>query len=402
MPPGLSFSPERLLEALGNREFEQGIELLCSVDKLPQSIIDNPSIAISIWQMFAGTRPLVSQRRAQFLPLRYGEFPIVFGPGGVLEPDVLIAQFALPDASGRASVGVAGSIALDVAKTTPLVIAEISSSQPFTFSDGIETVDIDIALEVEAPPPMMPANKASKAELTVARNVAALVPDGATLQFGIGGTIEAILGMLGDHTDLGIHSGMISDGIVGLAEKGAITNRNKGAFVGKSIVGLILGTETLLEWVQRNEEVLVSSARVTHGMRTLAQVQRLTCLNSAIEIDLSGQVNAEFLRGREYSGVGGQADFAFASSTNGLEGSKSIVALTATNRDGSVSKVVPELERGTTLTTPRYCVDHVVTEWGAAELRGKTLERRAKALAAIAHPDHREELERYVFDNFGR
>jgi len=395
VPPGLSSVPNALLAALGARRFPRGVRLVCSLQSLPPPVSANADIEILIWQLFAGTRPLAATGRASFLPLRYSEFLKVFGRGGPLEANVLLAQLPPPDGDGLVSPGAAGAVLLDLARTVRTVIAEVSAKQPFTASEPrLTTSDIDLAVEVDAPAPVLEIGRASAAEQEVGRNVAALIPDQATLQFGIGGAVEAVLGELKDHRGLGVHSGMISDGLIPLVRRGAVTNEHKGAFEGKTVTGLIVGGQGLLDWAHGNPDLLVAPARVTHGLRSLARIRGLTAINSAIEVDLSGQVNAEFLRGREYSGIGGQGDFAFAASTNDVPGNVSIVALTATNRDGSASRIVPRLGAGTTISTPRYCVDFVVTEFGAAELRGRTLRQRALALASICHPSHRHEVER--------
>ncbi|MFQ5382346.1 MAG: acetyl-CoA hydrolase/transferase family protein, partial [Dehalococcoidia bacterium] len=347
VPPGLSFGPNELLEALAARTFERGVQLACSLQSLPPAVAANPRIEILIWQLFGGTRPLMAEGRASFLPLRYSEFPKVFGPGGPLEPDVLLAQLP-PPAAGKISPGAAGAILLDVARTTPLVVAELSSEQPRTVSrPTLRTGDIDVAVEVQAPPPVMAVAAASADERAVAANVAALIPDGATLQFGIGGAVEAVLASLKNHRRLGVHSGMISDGVVPLVESGAVTNEAKGTFTGKTVTGLLVGGRRLLDWAEGNPDLIMAPARVTHGLRSLSRVRGLTAINSAIEVDLGGQVNAEYLRGRQYSGIGGQGDFAFAASTNDLPGNVSVVALTSTNRDGSISRIVSRLGAGT-------------------------------------------------------
>lgn len=397
VPPGLSFGPDQLLNALGQRRFQRGVQLLCSLNSIPRAVVDNPGIEIAIWQLFGGTRALCNMGRASFLPMRYSEFPKAFGRHGTLRPDVMLAQLPPPCSDGAISPGAVGSIFLDIARSTRLVIAEFSKGQPVTQSLPLLTTShIDVGVEVDVARPVMRSVEASPEEQKVAKHVAALIPDRATLQLGIGGAVDAVLNELRNHQGLGVHSGLISDGLVPLIESGVITNEHKGSMRGKTVGGIVAGTERLLDWAHLNEDLLVVPAKTSHGLRSLSKVRSLTAINSAIEVDLSGQVNAEYLRGREFSGVGGQGDFAFAASTNDVPGNVSIVALTSTSRDGSASRIVPKLGEGVTITTPRYCVDFVVTEFGAAELRAKTLEQRAAALAAIAHPSHREDLARHA------
>jgi acyl-CoA hydrolase len=253
--------------------------------------------------------------------------------------------------------------------------------------------DLDVTLEVSEQLGSLPRQEPSAAEVAVARNVASVIDDEATLQFGTGNVVDAVLALLAGHKGLGIHSGMVTEGILPLLEKGAIDNRNKGAFDGKTVTGMAGGSDAFRRFIHRNPDFLVVPAAISHGHAVLAQLRRFTTVNSAIEVDLTGQVNAEYMKGSQFSGVGGQADYTFAGSTSGMAGSKAIIAMPAATAGAAVSRVVRQLCPGAIVTTPRYCVDFVVTEYGVADLRFQPLAERAKRLIAVAHPAHRETLE---------
>jgi 4-hydroxybutyrate CoA-transferase len=227
-----------------------------------------------------------------------------------------------------------------------------------------------------------------EAERAIARHVAALVPDGATVQIGIGGVPQAILAALGGHHDLGIHSGMLADGMVPLVEAGVITGARKSLDPYLLAAGEALGSEPLFDFIADNPAVLMLPAARSHGLPYLKDQANFVSINSALEIDFTGQVNAEWLAGRHISGLGGSYDFMEAASY--APGGISIIALNATAARGSVSRIVPALAAGTALTAPRHLVQYVVTEFGVADLRARTLRERAAALAAIADPRFRE------------
>ncbi|MBP1716579.1 MAG: 4-hydroxybutyrate CoA-transferase, partial [Deltaproteobacteria bacterium] len=216
-----------------------------------------------------------------------------------------------------------------------------------------------------------------------------LIPDHATIEIGVGNLPGAILQQLEGKRDLGIHSGMLSDPMIALVDKGVITNRKKNLFPGKLVAGELFGSEKLFRFAHENECVEIHPAEITHNPRLIGRLQNFVAINSTIEIDLGGQMNGEFLGETQISSVGGLFDFVEGAF---FSGGKSITALTATTGSGKISRIVPSFKRGTPVTLPRYMADTVVTEFGIAELKGKTLRQRADALIAVAHPEFRDQL----------
>jgi 4-hydroxybutyrate CoA-transferase len=340
----------------------------------------------------APVEALISQGRADYLPLRYSRIPDTFAPDGPLPVDAALIQVSPPDERGYCSLGAAVSTALPILRAAPLVIAEVNPDCPRTHGDGIVHVsEIDIGVEADRPLTELKPARVGEVERAIAGHVAGLVPDGATIQIGIGGVPQAILDALGGHRDLGVHSGMLCDGMIPLVEAGVITGARKTLDPGKHAAGELLGTRSLFEFVDDNPSVRMLPASLSHGLDYLRRHDRFVAINSALEVDLTGQVNAEWLAGRQVSGLGGQFDFVEA--TMHTPSARSILAVAATASGGKVSRITPSLAAGTAVTTPRYCADIVVTEFGVADLRAKTLRQRAEALIAIAHPDFRAGLD---------
>jgi acyl-CoA hydrolase len=335
--------------------------------------------------------PLITAGRADYLPVRYSRIPDMFSPDGARPVDAALVQVSPPDRHGYCSLGPAVSTTVEVARRAPLVIAEINPRCPRTHGDGFLHVgDIDIAVETDHPPVEAPPGPVGEVERAIGRHVAALIPDGATIQVGIGAVPQAILEALADHRDLGVHSGMLCDGMVPLVRRGVITGAYKSLDPYKLAAGEAIGSQLLFDFVDDNPAVRLLPARLSHGLEYLRGQERFVSINSALEVDLTGQVNAEWLAGRQVSGLGGSFDFLEAAMH--APGGISIVALPATAAGGKVSRIVPALAAGAAVTGPRYAVDYVVTEFGAADLRGKTLRERAEALIAVAHPTARQEL----------
>jgi 4-hydroxybutyrate CoA-transferase len=337
------------------------------------------------------TEPLITRGAADFLPLRYSRIPATFSRTGALPMDAALVQVSPPDARGYCSLGVSVATTAPVVRDAPLVIAEINPRMPFTHGAGVVHVsEIDLAVEVDHPlVPLQPA-RVTEVERAIASHVAALVPDGATIQIGIGAVPQAILETLGGHADLGVHSGMLCDGMVPLAESGVLTGARKALDPYRLAAGEVLGTEPLFAFVDHNPSVLMLPATLSHGLEYLHGQTSFVAINSALEVDLTGQVNAEWLDGRQVSGLGGSFDFVEAAMY--APGGISILAMTSTAARGTASRIVPRLVAGTAVTTPRHCVDYVVTEYGVADLRAKTLRDRAAALTALAHPAFRDGL----------
>jgi acyl-CoA hydrolase len=396
VPPGPA-GPASLLAALGDRRWAGPIELFCGAGRLPASILENPQIRIFDWQFSGGARALFQSGRIDYVPLRYSDFPRAFGQGGALAADVLLMQIPPVAGDGRLSPGLCGAIGFDLIHSVPLAIAEVNAALPFTRTPVVaQESDIDFAIEVETSRAQAPRDAPSEVELADAANVASVVADGATLQFGTGSVVEAVLARLGNHRNLGIHSGMVTDGILPLIQSGAINNSAKRYMDGVTVAGMAFGSPAFLEFMDDNEEFAMVPAGISHGGAVLSQLNSFTTINSAIEVDLTGQVNAEFMKGSQFSGVGGQADYTAAGSSSARPGCQAIIAMPSATAGGAISRIVPTLCAGAIVTTPRYCVDFVITEYGVADLRFQPLRERAKRLIAVAHPAHREALARHI------
>ena len=310
---------------------------------------------------------------------------------GLIGCDVALVQVSPPDADGNHSFGLIGDFIAAAVSKARVIIAEVNERVPFTLGDAVLPAErIDCAVRVDRNPIELPAAAIGDTDLAIARVVAGYIGDGATLQVGIGAVPDAILRLLRDRRDLGIHSGMIGDGLVDLVEAGVITNARKPIDGGTSITGALIGTRRLFAFAERNPAVGMRNSAYTHAPTVLCALPRLVTINSAIEVDLTGQVNAEQSGPLYLGGTGGQVDFVRAGARS--PGGRSIIALPATARGGKVSRITAALSGP--VTTARSEVDVVVTEFGAAELKGQSLAERTRRLAAIAHPDFREELER--------
>jgi 4-hydroxybutyrate CoA-transferase len=278
---------------------------------------------------------------------------------------------------------VSTSYPLPLARTAPIVIAEVNHRMPRTLGDSTLRLD-QVAAWVETDRALVPyrAPATGEAERRIAAHVAELVPDGGTVQVGIGSVPEAIAGALGDRQDLGIHS-LLVEAMLPLLERGVVR---------RTRLGEIMGTETLFRFVHENPLISMAPSSIVHDPRVVARIERFVSVNSAIEVDLTGQVNAESVGERQVAGVGGQFDFVEGAGWG--PGGRSVIALRSTGSDGRISRVVARLPAGAKVTTPRYLTDCVVTEFGRAELRGKSVEQRAREMIALAHPRFREDLER--------
>jgi acyl-CoA hydrolase len=303
--------------------------------------------------------------------------------------DVVLLQLSAPDAQGRHSLGVASDYQLAAARHARVVIAEINSNAPFS-PHALLPEDVRISHQVWTDEPLVagPVLASDPISEQVAGRVAGLVQDGATIQMGIGSLMDAICRALVSHRDLGVHTGIMIDGMADLMARGVVTNAHKGTHAGRTLTGSLLGSRRLFDFADRNPDIVLAETDVTHGRDSLGRQVRFCSINSAVEVDLTGQVNAEVSAGRYIGAVGGQGDFIRAAAAS--EGGMSVIALPSTAGRGKISRVVGSLNGP--VTTPRCDVDHVVTEWGVARLRGLSLRERAKAMASIAHPEHREAL----------
>jgi acetyl-CoA hydrolase len=340
-------------------------------------------------------RPAVNDGRADFTPVFLSEFPNLYRKG-VLSLDVALLHVSPPDSHGFVSLGIESGLVKTPASQAHLVIAEVNDHMPRVLGDTLLHISqIDYLVPVSYELTEVSMGEPSEISLKIASYIAPLIEDGATIQTGIGEIPNAVLRDLRDKKDLGIHSELICDGVGDLADEGVITNARKTIHQGKIISAFLLGTRRLYDFVDDNPFVELHPIEYVNDPFVISRNENMVAINSAIEVDLTGQVCADSIGTRFYSGVGGQLDFIYGASRS--KGGRAIIALPSTTRrnDGTlVSKIAPTLTVGAGVTTTRSHVHTVVTEFGAAHLYGRNIRQRARALIDIAHPDFREELER--------
>lgn len=344
------------------------------------------------WHMSPRLEDARRQGRVEFVPVRYFDLVTQFVRGGHWAPDCVLVHASPPDARGFLSLGVSTGLTLPAAREAPLVIAQVNPNMPRTRGNAfLHRSQIDVWVEVDEPLVPYPPTPVGDVERAIGRHVAALVPDGATVQVGIGAIPQAVLEALIDHVDLAVHS-LLVDSVVALVERGVVTGARKAFHRGRMDIAEAMGTPRLFEFIHDNRAVSMDSSAFVHDPAIVARLGRFVSINSALEIDLTGQVNAESLGPRQVAGIGGQFDFVLGASRS--PGGASVIALPSTGRDGAVSRIVARLAPGSAVTTPRYVADVVVTEHGTARLKGRGERERAAALIAVAHPSFRGELER--------
>jgi len=308
--------------------------------------------------------------------------------------DVALLQLSPPDSHGFCSFGVGVDTSLTAAKCANYVIAQINDQMPRTYGDSyIHVSNIDAIVESSRPLCELKKPKITDVNVAIARNVAGLIDDGAVIQTGIGGIPDAVLPFLMDRKDLGVHSELVSDGVMPLIEAGVLTGARKNYKPRKIIVGFVLGTKKMFEFVDNNPVFEFHPTAYTNHPAFIARNDNMVAINSALQIDLTGQVCSDSIGNQFYSGIGGQVDFLRGASYS--KGGKPIIALSSTAKSGSVSRIVSMLSPGAGVVTSRGLVRYVVTEYGVAYLHGKSIRERAKALIEIAHPAFREELYEY-------
>ncbi|NJW52327.1 acetyl-CoA hydrolase/transferase family protein [Salinimicrobium oceani] len=339
-------------------------------------------------------REAINSGNGAYIPIFLSEIHLLFRKN-ILPLDVAFIQVSPPDKHGFCSLGVSVDIALPAIQTAKKVIAQINPQVPRTHGDGvIHTSRITAAVETNHPIHVHHLAPPSQIELQIGHHVAGLVEDGATLQMGIGGIPNVVLSNLTGHKRLGIHTEMFSDGVLPLIEKGVITGEDKEVKTGKIVTCFAMGSPKLYDFIDDNPLVHFKEAAYTNDTAIIRKNPKVTAINSAIEIDLTGQVCADTIGKYQYSGVGGQMDFIRGASLS--EGGKAIFAMPSITGNGA-SKIVPYLKEGAGVTTTRAHVHFIATEYGVVNLYGKNLKQRAKALISIAHPNHREKLEEEAF-----
>lgn len=385
--------PPTLVEALVARAPElKNVEIVHMVAMGPAKYAQ-PGMEASFRHnaLFVGatTRKAVEEKRGDFTPCFFSEIPRLF-KNKILPVDVVLMQVTPPDVNGYCSLGVSADYTLPAAESAKTVIAQMNSQMPWTGGAKISVDKLTYIVEKDEPLIELKPPKIGEVETKIGENVAGLIPDGATLQLGIGAIPDAVLLFLKEKKDLGIHSEMFSDGVVFLAEAGVVTNRKKTINTGKFTATFLMGTRKLYDFVDRNPDVEMLPVDYVNDPDIIGQHANMISINSALQVDLMGQVNAEMIGSRQFSGIGGQVDFVRGASRS--PGGKSVIALPSTAAGGKISRICCEFDRGAAVSTSRNDVHYVVTEYGVAELRGKSLRQRAQALIAVSHPDFREEL----------
>ena len=340
----------------------------------------------------ANAREAVNSGRADYVPIFLSDIPHLFA-SGALPLDLAFINVSLPDAHGYCSLGTSVDAALSAVQSATTVVAQLNRAMPRTLGDSFVHVDqIDVGVEVDQPPHEHALPAIGDVERRIGEYVAELVPDGATLQMGIGSIPAAVALALRDKRDLGIHTELFTDPVLDLVEAGAVTGEAKEVNRGKIVSAFVMGSQRLYDFLHDNPMIEMRPVDYTNDTAVIRRFRRMTAINSAISIDLTGQVSADSIGTRFYSGVGGQMDF-MRGAALAPEG-RAIIALPSTAAAGSVSRIAPILAPGAGVVTTRAHVRTVVTEYGVAELFGRSVRERAGSLIAIAHPDFRDELER--------
>lgn len=400
---GSAATPLSLLSALEQQAGEFKRVELVSISTLGDMNLGKPEYKDSFYfnSLFvsANIRQAVNENRGDYIPIFLSEIPKMFNKQ-IMPLDVALIHVSPPDKHGFCSLGVSVDIARSAVRNSKYVIAQVNPQMPRTLGDGlIHISEINAMVEVnDALPEVNYADCITEIEVAIGKNCASLVEDRSTLQLGIGAIPDAVLQQLRNHQGLGIHSEMFSDGIIDLVENGIITNQYKKSHRGKLVSAFAIGSKRLYDYVNDNPRFAFLEADYVNDTAVIRKNPKVVAINSAIEIDITGQVCADSIGTSQYSGVGGQMDFIRGAALS--EDGKAIIALASQTSKGK-SKIVPFLKEGAGVVTTRAHVHYVVTEYGIANLFGKNLRQRAYELLGIAHPDHREALEREIYKRFG-
>ena len=337
------------------------------------------------------SRQAMFEGRADYIPNRFGQMP-AFMIRNCINPDIAILQLSPPDHYGFCSYGICTSYLPTAAKVAKIVIGEINDQLPVTSGSRIHISDLDYIIETSYPIYETPQPKVGDLEIAIGKHVASLIDDDTTLQLGIGAIPNAVLASLNGHKNLGVHSEMIGNGVVELMEKGVINGRKKAINPCKVICTFAMGDNILFSFLNNCSAVEFHEVSYTNSPKIISQNNKMIAINSAIEVDVTGQICAESIGTKLFTGTGGQLDFALGASIS--QDGKFIIAMPATASSGKVSRICAYLKKGAAVTTPRTLADFVVTEFGIAELKGKNLRQRAKSLIAICHPNFQEQVEK--------
>lgn len=399
---GAAMTPKIIIDALCDRYQElEDVEILQMHTEGNAKYSQDPyQKAFNINSCFVGgnVRKAVNASKGDYIPIFLSEIDKLFRHN-ILPLDVAFIQVSPPDKHGYCSLGTSIDVTIAALETAKMVVAQINHQVPRSHGDGIIHISkIDAAMYTDEPIFSHDSLEPSDIEEKIGQNIAALVEDGATLQMGIGAIPNAVLNNLTNHKGLGIHTEMFSDGVLPLVEKGIITGEHKRVKPGKIVTCFAMGSKKLYDFIDDNPFVHFKEANYTNDTALIRLNPKVTAINSAIEIDLTGQVCADTIGKLQFSGVGGQMDFIRGAALS--EGGKAIIAMPSVTKKG-VSKIVPFLNTGAGVTTTRAHVHYVATEYGVVNLFGKNMKQRAQALASIAHPDHRDNLEKASFERFG-
>ena len=392
-------APQLLIEAMSNRYEELRNVEVCHLHIEGNTPYANPELKDSfhVNSFFIGknVRHTLKAGNGSYTPVFLSELPLLF-KRNIIDINVAFIHVSIPDRHGYCSLGVSVEATLAAIENADTVIAQVNKQMPRTHGDGIIHVsEINFFVECNEPLPTIEATAPSKIEQQIGDYVASLIDDRSTLQMGIGSIPNAVLTRLTNHKDLGLHTEMFSDGVIDLILSDVVNGNYKGVNPGRTMSTFLIGSKRLYDYVDDNPFVEMRSSDYTNDVSIIRQNPRMVAINSAIEVDVTGQVCADSIGSKMYSGVGGQMDFIRGASLS--EGGKAIIALPSITKKG-ISRIVPSLNPGAGVVTTRAHVHYIVTEYGIANLYGKTIKERTKALVNIAHPDHREKIDRQYFE----
>ncbi|MBT8273723.1 MAG: 4-hydroxybutyrate CoA-transferase [Bacteroidia bacterium] len=391
--------PQLLIKAMTNRHEELRNVEVCHLHIEGEAPYANPELKDSfhVNSFFIGknVRHTLKAGNGSYTPVFLSELPLIF-KRNIVDLQVALIHVSVPDRHGYCSLGVSVEATLAAIENADHVIAQVNEQMPRTLGDGIIHVsEIDAFVECDEPIPTLIQNESTEIENKIGDYVANLIEDESTLQMGIGAIPNAVLSRLGNHKNLGLHTEMFSDGVIDLILDDVINGNYKNVGPGRSLATFLMGSKRLYDFVDDNPFIELRSCDFVNDVSVIRQNKRMVAINSAIEVDVTGQVCADSIGAKMYSGVGGQIDFIRAASIS--EGGKAIIALPSVTKKG-ISRIVPSLKPGAGVVTTRSHVHYVVTEYGVVNLYGKTIKERVKALVEIAHPDHREAIDRNYYE----
>ncbi len=387
--------PQTFIEALiNNRERFETIEVYGFINYWTEQFVQynmGERFKLKVFMVDRFSVDGIKKGYTEYIPCRYSGIPALFLKGHI-PLDVALISITPPNAKGYCSFGVSSDFTKAMAISAKTVVAEVNHRMPWVYGDNlINQNQIDYMIETDRPLPQVRREELSDLDRRIGGYVSLLIEDGSTIQIGMGRLSEAVLESLHGKRWLGVHSGLLSEGIVDLVEKGVIDNSQKGLKNGKIVTTTIIGTDKLFKFVHNNRSVESYPSNYTHNQVTLAKINKLHSISSAIQVDLTGQINAETVGGIQVSGVGGHTDFVCGAALS--KGGKSIIVTSSASTNEKKSRIVPFLDKGSSITSLRHDIDYVVSEYGIAFLKGKTLNERARALIQISHPKFRDWLE---------